>query len=202
MKKGLLFDLDGTLWDSVPRLLEVYNQVLEKHPGTGPILDLDTLRSYMGKNAYDLAAAVFPLVAEEARRAELLEECFRGEEAHLLVCHGDPFPGLRETLEVLSRDYTLAVVSNCQVGYVDIFLDTIGVRAFFADQECSGNTGRPKGENIRMVMERNGIEKAFYLGDTLGDMEAADLAGIPFVHAAYGFGKPNRALQLSMIIEM
>ena len=192
MKKGILFDLDGTLWDSVPRLVEVYNKVLEKYPGTGPVLDLATLRGYMGLNAYDLAAAVFPLVDDEARRAELLEECFRGEEEHLLVHYGFPFPGLRETLEALCRDYTLAVVSNCQVGYVDIFLDTIGVREYFADQECSGNTGRPKGENIRMVMERNGLDRVFYVGDTLGDVKAADLAGIPFVHAAYGFGSPDR----------
>lgn len=196
MKKGILFDLDGTLWDSVPRLVEVYNKVLEKYPGTGPELDLATLRSYMGMNAEDLAAAVFPLVEDKAWRAELLEECFRGEEEHLLVHHGYPFPNLRETLETLKKDYTLAIVSNCQVGYVDIFLDTIGVREFFADQECSGNTGRPKGENIRMVLERNGIGKAIYVGDTLGDMKAADLAGVPFVHAAYGFGTPDRETEV------
>lgn len=192
MKKGILFDLDGTLWDSVPRLVDVYNAVLAKYPGTGPMLDLPTLRSFMGMNGYDLALAVFPYVEEEARRAELLEACFRGEEEHLKVHYGFPFPHLRETLETLKKDYTLAIVSNCQVGYVEIFLDTIGVGEFFADHECSGNTGRPKGENIRMVVERNGIDRAIYVGDTLGDMNAADQAGLPFVHAAYGFGSPDR----------
>ena len=81
MKKGILFDLDGTMWDSVPRLVDVYNKVLDKYPGTGPTLDLPTLRSYMGMNAYDLALAVFPYVEDEAKRAELLEECFRQRQA-------------------------------------------------------------------------------------------------------------------------
>ena len=43
-------------------------------------------------------------------------------------------------------------------------------------------------------MERNGNDRAFYLGDTQGDLNAADQAGIPFVHAAYGFGRVDRAV--------
>lgn len=44
---------------------------------------------------------------------------------------------------------------------------------------------------MRLLMERNGIAEAAYVGDTQGDLEAARLAGIPFVWAAYGFGKPE-----------
>ena len=40
-------------------------------------------------------------------------------------------------------------------------------------------------------MERNGIEKAVYVGDTQGDCDASRAAGIPFVWASYGFGQPN-----------
>ena len=42
------------------------------------------------------------------------------------------------------------------------------------------------------VLERSGMDRALYLGDTQGDLDAADRAGIPFVHAAYGFGKVDR----------
>lgn len=58
------------------------------------------------------------------------------------------------------------------------------------DYECFGDTGKSKGENIRLIMERNRIDDAVYVGDTQGDYEAAVFAGIPFIFAKYGFGNP------------
>ena len=55
---------------------------------------------------------------------------------------------------------------------------------------CS--TPLSKGENIRLVIQRNAIDRAVYVGDTQGDLDAADFAGIPFIRAAYGFGQVNR----------
>ena len=46
----------------------------------------------------------------------------------------------------------------------------------------------PKGENIRLIMERNQIKDAVYVGDTAGDAQACRLAGVPMIYAAYGFG--------------
>lgn len=190
VKKAILFDLDGTMWDSVPQLLEVYNGVLARHPEAGHLLTLEELRSFMGKNRKALAEAVFP-DADPGEQDRLVGLCFEEEVTYLRAVHAVPFPHLRETLARLAREYTLAVVSNCQTGYIELFFDTMGVGEFFADHECA-DTGLSKGENIRLVMKRCGIDCAVYLGDTQGDMEAADLAGIPFIHAAYGFGKPNR----------
>lgn len=56
----------------------------------------------------------------------------------------------------------------------------------------SGRTGMSKGENIRLLLERNGAARAVYVGDTQGDETAARFAGIPFIHAAYGFGQAVR----------
>lgn len=190
MKKAVLFDLDGTMWDAVPRFLTVYNAVLTAHPAAGPLLTLEKLRSFMGKNRRELARAVFPL-AEEGEQDRLIGICFEEEVRELALHHATPYPHLREVLEGLSREYTLAVVSNCQSGYIELFFDTMGVGEYFADHECA-DTGLSKGENIRLVLERNGIDRAVYLGDTQSDMEAADRAGIPFIHAAYGFGRPDR----------
>jgi HAD superfamily hydrolase (TIGR01549 family) len=102
----------------------------------------------------------------------------------------DPETPLEETLQALREEgYTLSIVSNCQRGYVEAFLRGSGLGAYFADYEEWERTCRPKGENIRLVMERNGFERAVYVGDTGKDEEAARVAGIPFIHAAYGFGK-------------
>lgn len=56
------------------------------------------------------------------------------------------------------------------------------------DMECYGDTLLSKGENIKLVMERNQIKDAIYVGDTIGDYNASVYAGIPFVYVDYGFG--------------
>ena len=58
----------------------------------------------------------------------------------------------------------------------------------FDDFEMSGRTGKSKGENIKMLIERNSLDFALYVGDTEGDKTASDEAEIPFVYAKYGFG--------------
>lgn len=57
----------------------------------------------------------------------------------------------------------------------------------------AGRTGLDKGANIRLVMERNGVTKAVYVGDTQGDADAAAEAGIPFIFTEYGFGSVKDA---------
>ena len=86
------------------------------------------------------------------------------------------------------KGYFLAIVSNCQEGYIEAFLAYHGLEKYFDDTENFGHTGHGKGDNIRLVVNRNRLEQAAYLGDTQGDWEAAREAGIPFIHAAYGFG--------------
>ena len=56
------------------------------------------------------------------------------------------------------------------------------------DSECSGRTSLPKGKNIRLLMERNNLKDAIYIGDTQKDKEACEDAQIPFIYATYGFG--------------
>ncbi len=77
----------------------------------------------------------------------------------------------------------------CQDGYIQVLMKVCGLEELIRDMECFGRTGRPKGDNIRLVTERNHLDRAFYVGDTAMDQEAADKAGLPFVHASYGFGQ-------------
>ena len=92
----------------------------------------------------------------------------------------------------MSKEYNLYIVSNCQVGYINGFFEGTKLQKYFLDYECAGHTGKPKEENIKLVVERNHLERCLYIGDTQKDCDAADLAGVPFVHAAYGFGEINK----------
>ena len=61
-------------------------------------------------------------------------------------------------------------------------------RQYFSDIECYGNNLLQKGDNIRLLADRNHLEEAVYVGDIQGDYDASRKAGIGFIHAAYGFG--------------
>lgn len=111
------------------------------------------------------------------------------ENEYLLSHPGRLYPGVGEALEQLARDYELYIVSNCQDGYIQVLMKVCGLESLIRDIECFGRTGKPKGDNIRLVAERNGLDAAFYVGDTAMDEEAARSAGVPFVYAAYGFGQ-------------
>lgn len=184
-KKAVLFDLDGTLWDSSQEVALSWSEVLNAY---GITLTPQDVQSVMGKTLSEIASLLFPHLEEEKQR-QILEKCSARELAYLRDHGASPFPGLRETLERLSQRYALCIISNCQEGYIETFLDCCDLGSYFTDTENAGRTGRPKGENIRMVMERNGFEAALYVGDTAKDQEAAAFAGLPFLHAAYGFGQ-------------
>ena len=186
MRRGILFDLDGTLWDSSERVVESWNIVLEKL-NLDYRVDLLKMHQMMGHTMEDIAAMFF-VREEKGRGIELLAKCTDYENEYLREHGGILYEGLEETLAVLKKDYFLGIVSNCQAGYIEAFLDHHRLNDYIDDIECFGNNLLQKGENIRLVVERNHLDEAVYVGDTMGDYTAAKDAGIPFIHAAYGFG--------------
>jgi len=197
LKPMLLFDLDGTLWDSAANVAEAWNIIFAREDPTLPKLTKDDVHSVMGLTMKEIQDRLHPSLPE-ARRSAVFDECCRYEVEYLREHGGEPYPFLRTIMEKLISDgYKLGIVSNCQCGYVDAFLSAANVRDLFCDYEEWERTGLVKGENIRLVMRRNGFDKAIYIGDTQKDQDAAILAGIPFIHAAYGFGKvsnPNAVI--------
>lgn len=185
----ILFDLDGTLWDSAKEVAESWNVVLEKRHPELPLLTPEDLNSLMGKTMEEISNLVLKEM-DPAERKALFKECEEYEVEYIAEHGGRLYPEVRETLEALLKEgFRMGVVSNCQTSYISAFLHSMKMEPFFCDFEEWGNTKLSKAENIRLVMERNGFEKAVYIGDTSKDQDAAKGAGIPFIHAAYGFGK-------------
>ena len=92
--------------------------------------------------------------------------------------------------------YHIYIVSNCQEGYIEAFLGFYNIaygtpEDLVEDIECYGNNLLQKDENIRLVTERNGLTAACYVGDIQSDYDATFKAGLPFIHARYGFGTVN-----------
>ncbi len=187
MKQGIIFDMDGTLWDSAEGVAKSWSKVVAKEYDKGRVITTEEIKSVMGKTMDVIASILFPKVEEKARMA-LLERCCREENAYLQEHGGRLYEDLEETLQKLSERYPLYIVSNCQSGYIEAFLAHYGFEAYFEDIECFGNNGQKKGENIRNVVRRNELTHAVYVGDIQGDYDASMEAGVKFIHAAYGFG--------------
>ncbi len=191
---SILFDLDGTLWDATPTTVAAWEEVLRTHPDVTPAMPIDRklVQSNMGRTNEEVAGILFPeMPFRDAFR--LVEESCAWENRWLPQRGGVLYDGVEAGIAALAeRGIPLAIVSNCQDGYVQAFLTAHGMWENFRDFESSGHSGRGKADNIRAVIERNGFENPVYVGDTDWDRQAAEEAGVPFLYAAYGFGETLR----------
>ncbi len=196
MEKAVIFDLDGTLWNAAGCASDIWNRILERRGDVTVRVTREMAESVMGKTMDEIGKCLLPNLSDEAR-GEITDE-FEKEEVSYLEEHGAVlYEGMKETVASLYEEYQLYIVSNCQDGYVPAFLHAHQMENYFRDIEMSGRTGLDKGKNIRLLMERNHIGCAVYVGDTQGDEKAAREAGIPFIYAAYGFGeavKPDASI--------
>ena len=189
--ESLIFDIDGTLWDSRALVAEGYNAQLKREGLEHLCVDAERLKTLFGKVMTEIADALFESLPQE-ERYPLLERCMESENAHL---HESPcdigFPGVKETLEKLAENHRLFIVSNSQCGYPELCIRKMGLEKLIQGHLCFGDTGTTKGQTILRLMKEQGVKSAAYIGDTQGDLEACEEAGIPFIFAAFGFGNPT-----------
>lgn len=200
---GLILDVDGTLWDSTGLVAKAWTQAVRQGGIEGYSVEAQQLKKLFGKTMEVIAQEMFPNVSKE-QRDKLMELCCEYE--HRVLCEDECaicYSGVTEGIRRLSRKLPVFIVSNCQSGYIELFLEKTGLAQYVTDTECYGNTGKGKGENIRLVAERNHLQHPVYVGDTQGDCDACDEAGVPFVFASYGFGDPDHmAARISRFEEL
>ena len=184
---GILFDLDGTLWDSCRVVAESWGETLRRVCGAECGPSAADVKDIMGMTGEQITRTLFSQYGERA--GEISMQCMEEETAYIARHGGDVYPGVREMLETLSGRFPLFLVSNCQQGYIPCFLECTGFAPFFRDTACEGTTGLGKAENIALLCERYGLKRPVYVGDTVSDERSARQAGCAFVHAAYGFGR-------------
>ena len=187
MKQGIIFDMDGTLWDSAENVAKSWELALQQCGYEDVPVTKEDMYRVMGKTMDVIAEILFPFVEGE-ERAHLLNVCCEVENDYLRERGGKLYPKLQETLEALKDKYHLYIVSNCQAGYIEAFLEYYHFHDYFEDIECFGNNGFQKWENIALICKRNKLGQAVYVGDIQGDYDATTKAGLPFIHATYGFG--------------
>lgn len=186
---AIILDVDGTLWDSRALVADAWNQGVQDLLGYDPHYTASDMDRLFGNTMVRIGELLFPELAPE-RRNEIMYRLINDYENQWLTRAGGTFyPGVPETIPALARRVPVYILSNCQKGYIEWVMHYGGFRESIRDWMCFEDTGRGKGENLRLLCQRHDLRCPVYVGDTAGDWQACQQAGIPMIFAAYGLGR-------------
>ena len=186
MKRAIFFDLDGTLWNALDPIMSAWNHAMEK-ANLPYRFNLEKIQSFMGLTPEETCPLAFP-DADRKKGLSYFHLALVEEIKELSIHPGTLYPHEKEVLAELAKQYPLYIVSNCDKGYIEDYLEACGTSSFFKGHVCVGDTGLGKADNILYLKQKENIDEVIYLGDTQKDQDEAKKAGVFFLHAAYGFG--------------
>ena len=202
--KAIIFDLDGTLLDTLTDLAEGTNYALRVNGF--PERTTDEIRRFVGNGARKLIERAVPEGQIEAALEQVRQDFDIYYKVHCKD-HTGPYPGIMEMLqELVQQGYSLCVVSNKPDFAVQELIPEYFPGIFTSvSGERQGVAKKPAPDLIREAMKNLQADSsnAVYVGDSEVDLEAAVNAGIPCISVAWGF-KGKKFLeeqQAEMIIE-
>ena len=185
-----IFDLDGTLLDTLADLAAAVNYALRQHGM--PEHTIDDVRRFVGNGVRKLMERAIP-DGEKNPDFEATFATFREYYMHHSLDNTRPYPGIIETLEALkAKGCRLAVVSNKMMAATKelcqhFFADTIEVA--IGENEAAGIRKKPAPDTVFEALRQLGEEKdsAVYVGDSDVDLETANNSGLPCISVLWGF---------------
>ena len=182
----VLFDFDGTVFDTVEGITKSIQYALRKH---GRDAALEDLRCFAGPPLVDKFMEVYGVTREEA---EQLVTDFRERYVPIGVYESSPFPGIRELLEALrAAGKKVAVATSKPQPLAELLLERAGLRKLFDVVVGSGGgvNNDAKWQIVTRTMELCGAkpENCVLVGDTKYDVEGARKCGIPCIGVRWGY---------------
>ncbi len=177
---GILFDLDGTLLDTLQDLCDSLNVALGQFDY--PARTLEETRRFVGNGAFELVRRAVP----EGADPEPVFGAFQAYYPDHCRIHTAPYPGILEALEALGRKYPLAIVSNKPDAAVKKLCAQLfpGIPAW---GEGLGCPRKPAPDMVHRAMAAIGVERGIYVGDSEVDLATAKNAGLPCLSITWGF---------------
>ena len=193
-----IFDLDGTLLDTLADLAAAVNYALRQHGM--PEHTIDDVRRFVGNGVRKLMERAIP-DGEKNPDFEATFATFREYYMHHSLDTTRPYPGIIETLEALKEQgCRLAVVSNKMMAATQelcrhFFAETIEVA--IGENEAAGIRKKPAPDTVFEALRQLGEEKdsAVYVGDSDVDLETANNSGLPCISVLWGFRNRNFLIQ-------
>lgn len=183
MKTGILFDLDGTLLDTLQDLTDAVNYTMEQYGCR--VRSVEDVRRFIGNGARQLIVLSAGEKADSLDITQMLSDYKGYYDAHCQVKTA-PYPGIPEALEQISQRYPVAIVSNKPDAAVKILC-----RHYFGDIYALGETPdcprKPAPDMLYKAMAAMGVERCIYVGDTEVDLETAQNANMPCISVLWGF---------------
>jgi phosphoglycolate phosphatase len=179
-----VFDLDGTLVDSVRDLADAASELVQELGADR--LDVATVAAMVGEGAPVLVRRVLEYRGLDPDTPSALERFLAIYDRRLLR-HTVPYDGIVEVLSLLTRIGSLAVLTNKPTRATERLLESLGLRGFFR-MVIGGDSGYPRKPDASALRELLSAGGGVMVGDSPADAECAAAAPCPFVLAAYGFG--------------
>jgi phosphoglycolate phosphatase len=188
----LVFDLDGTLVDSAPDLIDTLNLIMSRI-GVEP-LPFAEGRALIGGGAKLLIERALARRHTTTRQSEIDElfEAFIAHYAEHIADRSRPFPGLEIALDRLAADgFRLAVCTNKLEWLARRLLDALDLTprfAFICGQDTFA-TRKPDPQVLRLTVDKagGGTEGAIMVGDSITDIRTAQAAGVPVIAVDFGY---------------
>lgn len=184
MKIGILFDLDGTLLDTIGDLHTAVNYALSAFGY--PTREKTEIRAFLGNGMRNLIMRSLPEDVTDAQVDETLAVYQPYYDSHNLILT-KPYDGILSALEVLREKYPIGVVSNKQDTAVKPMCARFFGEALYALGEAPGCPRKPAPDMLYKAMATLGVEKAVYVGDSEVDLKVAENAGLPCLLVTWGF---------------
>lgn len=182
MKTAILFDLDGTLLDTLEDLHAATNAVLRDFGY--PERTIDEVRRFVGNGARVLIQQAVP--TGESHRVDEVLAAFQSYYAAHCDILTRPYPGIPELLTALGEEYSLAVVSNKPDRAVKE-LAKVYFPTLYARGESIDCPRKPAPDMVRAAMAALGADRCVYVGDSEVDVLTAKNAGVPCIAVTWGF---------------
>ena len=183
MKTGILFDLDGTLLDTLIALTDATNSALAKFGF--PPRTVEEVRRFVGNGAENQIRLSLPEGADTKWIGEVLAVYKPYYTAHCQI-KTKPYDGILPALKTLAAKYPIAIVSNKPDAAVKALCADY-FPSIFALGERSDCPRKPAPEMVFKAMEAIGVEKCIYVGDSEVDVLTAKNAGVPCLSVLWGF---------------
>lgn len=201
----LVFDLDGTLIDSVPDLHACINRLLESEGRR--LLDLPELTRMVGDGVPALVRRAYEATGGLTDDFEACVQRYLGLYGAALADRTVPYPGVVETLEQLQRaGHRMAVCTNKPYAPTMEILEALGLARFFS-AVAGGDSlpvRKPDGGHLLGTLEmlESGPNRAVMIGDSLNDIQVAINAGVRSIAVSYGYRRqPVEELGADIVVD-